>query len=138
MRILICVAIAACPLVAVGQERSGESDPNRMRVLVTGCAKGSTLTESNLAPGASETTARRWRLRGSKQLMKQLKAEGGKEVEIAGTTKDPESGLAMGGKRIGKSNVYIGAGPMSSARDPLPDLPTIDVESFKPTGETCR
>jgi predicted porin len=139
-RLAIAIAIAALPLVAGAQQAPEKSDPERQRVEVSGCVKGSTLTETNLrvSPGVDENPARRWRLRGAKELMNQLKKQSGKELQIIGTTKDPKSGLTTGGKRIGKSNVYVGAGPMSNARDPLPDLPTIDVESFEPTGEQCR
>ena len=141
MRIIAFIAIAALPFVAAAQERGNEPvKEGRIRVAVSGCIKGSTLTETNLRlePGGDGNPARRWRLRGSKELMKKVKAEGNRELEIVGTTKDPDSAMAMGGRRIGKSNIYIGGGPLSSARDPLPELPTIDVESFEPTGETCR
>jgi len=139
-RIATAIAIAALPVLAAAQQGGEKQDPDRSRVEVTGCVKGSTLTETNLriSPGVDENPARRWRLRGAKELMNQLKKQAGQELQIVGTTKEPKSGLATGGKRIGKSNIYVGAGPMSTARDPLPDLPTIDVESFEPTGEQCR
>jgi hypothetical protein len=139
MRIIASIVIAALPLVAVAQERTDEPNKDgRIRVEATGCVKGSTLTQTSLriAPDGDGNPPRRWRLRGAKQLMKRLKAESGKELEIVGTMKDPEA--VMGGTRIGRSNVYIGGSPISGVRDPLPDLPTIDVESFELTGETCR
>jgi hypothetical protein len=139
MRIAAALVALLLPLAGTAQTPE-KQEPGRTRVEVTGCVKGSTLLETNLriSPGADESPARRWRLRGAKDLMKQLKKVSGRELEITGTTKDPDSGLAMGGRRLGKTNIYVGAGPMSSAREPLPDLPTIDVESFEETGEKCR
>lgn len=121
------VALAALPLLAPAQERP-KDDPNRTRVEVTGCVKGSTLTEN---------PARRWRLRGPKPLMRDLKKQAGSRLLVAGTTKNPHSGIMIGSTRVGRTNIYIGNNPGAPARDPLPEQPTIDVESFKPTGEKC-
>jgi hypothetical protein len=138
MRTIPLFLILCLPGLATAQQPTAQDDPSRTRVEITGCVKGSTLTETNLRiPGdKDDPPARKWRLRGPKDLMKQIKDHGGKELEITGTSKEPDSGMT-GGKRIGKSNIYIGATPTAN-RDPLPEQPTLDVESFKPTGESCR
>ena len=142
MRIAAALLAATLPVAAAAQ--SGKPDaPGRERVEVTGCVKGSTLTETNLhMPEPSvpaENPARRWRIRGSKALMRQLKEQSGKELRIVGTTKDPRSGLVLGSKRIGRSNIYIGGNvDRGAGRDPLPEQPTIDVETFEATGAACR
>lgn len=145
MRLAAFFAIIALPLASAAQENKdkdkGTEDPNRTRVELTGCVKGSTLTETNLRMSPAvreEVSTRRWRLRGSKTLMRQLKEHTGKELEVVGTTKNPQSGMVVGSTRIGKTNIYIGGNTDRNARDPLPEIPTIDVESFEPTGETCR
>ena len=139
MRIAISLAIAALPLVATAQQPQPpeKQDPSKARIEVTGCVRGSTLTETNLRVGGAkdENPARRWRLRGPKALMNQIKEQC--EIQIIGTTKSAES-MVTAGRRIGKTNIYVGGDPNRTARDPLPDLPTIDVESFEPTGEQCR
>jgi hypothetical protein len=141
MRIAISCVIAALPLVATAQQPQTpeKRDPSKARVEVTGCVRGSTLTETNLRVGGAndENPSRKWRLRGSKALMNQIKEHAGREIEIVGTTKSAES-MVTAGRRIGKTNIYIGGDPNRTSRDPLPDLPTIDVERFVATGEQCR
>ena len=141
MRIALSLVIAALPLVAAARQTqpAEKHDPSKARVEVTGCVKGSTLTETNLRVGGAndESPARRWRLRGSKGLMNQIKEHAGRELEIVGTTKSAES-MVTAGRRIGKTNIYIGGDANRTGRDPLPDLPTIDVERFQATGEQCR
>jgi hypothetical protein len=141
MRIAAAFLAAALP-VAVMAQADQRDDPSRTRVEVTGCVKGSTLTETSLhaaEPVRDEGPVRRWRVRGPKALMRQMKDYAGKELRIAGTTKDPRAGLVLGAKRIGRSNVYIGGNVDNGAtRDPLPEQPTVDVESFEATGAVCR
>jgi hypothetical protein len=138
MRIVVALALAALPVVATARTPE-QRDPSKARVEVTGCVKGSTLTQTNLRIGGAtdENPSRRWRLRGSKALMNQIKEHAGREIEIVGTTKSAES-MVTAGKRIGKTNIYIGGDPNRTSRDPLPDLPTIDVERVVATGEPCR
>lgn len=141
MRYLALLAAVVLPFTAVAQEKPPKEDPTRLEIEVTGCVKGSTLAETNLRVSTvdrEENPARRWRLRGPKALMKQLKEHAGYELQIVGTTPNPNSGLVIGSKRIGKSNIFIGTNTGKTARDPLPEPPTIDVKSFERTGETCR
>lgn len=137
MRIAILILVAAVPLTAAGEPK--KTDPSKMAVEVTGCVRGSTLSETNLRVGvaADESPARRWRIRGPKALMNKIKEHAGRELQVRGTTKSPES-MVYGGRRIGKTNIYIGGDPNRTSREPLPDLPTIEVESFDPTGARCR
>lgn len=136
MRIFISIAVAALPLVAAAQEPK-KDDPSKLSMEVTGCVRGSMLTETNVrVEGANEPgPARRWRLRGAKALMRQIKEHEGKELEITGTTKSRDA--VTPGKRIGRTNIFIGGDSSRTARDPLPEQPTIDVESFEPTGAAC-
>jgi hypothetical protein len=134
------LVLAVVPALMMVQGPPAKDNSGSMQMQVTGCVKGSTLTETNLrVSGAQEENpTRRWRLRGPKALMNQIKEHAGKELEIVGKTKTPDSGMVMGGKRIGKTNIYIGGNVSKTARDPVPEQPTLDVESFEPTGETCR
>ena len=120
--------LLAFPFAASAQDPS-KGDPTRLRVEVIGCVKGSTLTEN---------PASRWRLRGAKALMRDLKKQTGKQLLVIGTAKSQRSGIMIGSTRVGRTDIYIGNSPGGAAREPLPEQPTIDVESFKPTGETCR
>jgi hypothetical protein len=140
MRYLIAVLLAGLPGAIVAQEKP-PAENGKPRVEVTGCVKGSTLTETNLHMSPEprgENPARRWRLRGPKALMKQLKEASGKELTIIGTTNEVKSGLVIGQTKIGDARIYIGSNVDKTTREPLPDLPTIDIESFEPTGERCR
>lgn len=128
MRILAAFALGVALMPALSAQEAKKTDASRTQMEVIGCVKGSTLTEN---------PSRRWRLRGPKPLMNQIKEQGQREMKIVGTTKNPQSGMAIGGTKVGKANIYIGGNTSKTARDPLPDLPTIDVESFELTGETC-
>ena len=128
MRILAAFALGVALMPALSAQEAKKTDASRTLMEVIGCVKGSTLTEN---------PSRRWRLRGPKPLMNQIKEQGQREMKIVGTTKNPQSGMAIGGTKVGKANIYIGGNTSKTARDPLPDLPTIDVESFELTGETC-
>lgn len=130
MRTAAVLVIAMLPAVAAAQDTSEKKDPSRARVEATGCVKGSILTQTD--------SALRWRIRGPKALMKQIKEHSGRELAIVGSTKNAQTGMVIGNTRIGKTNIYIGNSSGSMGRDPLPEPPTIDVESFKATGESCR
>jgi hypothetical protein len=140
MRTALVLAALACPLAAwsapQGEEKQDQAKPS---IEITGCVRGSTLTETpSRLEGAEPGPTRRWRLRGDKALMKRIKEQEGRELEIRGSIRDDSA--ASAGRRIGKTNIYIGGDPNSTARarDPLPDLPTIDVRAVEPTGDSCR
>ena len=140
MQFALVLAIAPLLLGHAAQASQDRPKSDDTRVEVAGCVKGSTLTETNLrVAGTKEESspARRWRLRGSKALMKHIKEHAGKELEITGTSKNPQSGLVISDRRVGNTRIMIGTTPGGSRPDPLPELPTIDVEAFKPTGEMC-
>jgi hypothetical protein len=128
MRIVAAFALGVVLMPGMSAQEAKKTDSSRTQMEVIGCVKGSTLTEN---------PSRRWRLRGPKTLMNQIKEQGQREMKIVGTTKNPHSGMAIGSTRVGKANIYIGGNTSKTARDPLPDLPTIDVESFALTGESC-
>jgi hypothetical protein len=126
MRTAAAFLIAALPALVIAQDKKPDT-PSALEMEVTGCVKGSVLTD---------ISTRRWRLRGPKPVMKELKKQDRKQVRIVGTSKDPMSGYSR--MRVGKSNIYIGGTTNTTQHEPLPELPTIDVESFEPTGDTCR
>lgn len=140
MRIAAAIAVAALPILVAAADDPKKDAPGKTRVEVTGCVKRSTLTETGLRVSGvrDENRARRWRLRGPKALMNQIKKHAGKELEITGTTTHLQSGRMIGSTRIGRTNIYIGGQGGNAGRDPLPEQPTIDVEAFDPTGEACR
>ena len=140
MRYLVALLLAGLPASIVAQEKPSADDP-KPRVEVTGCVKNSMLIETGLrgsGGGTNESSTRRWRLRGPKALMKQLKAARDQELTIVGTSNEPKSGLLIGQTKIGDARIYIGTNPSKTYSEPVPDLPTIDIESFKSTGDRCR
>jgi len=126
MRTAAAFLIAALPVIGLAQERKAEG-PSTATTEITGCVRGSVLTDIG---------TRRWRLRGPRAVMNELKKHDRKQVRIVGTSKEAASGY--GGRRVGKTNIYIGGSTNTTGRDPLPEQPTIDVQSFELTGETCR
>ena len=139
VRIAASIAMATLPLALAAQDTPKKEDPSKLQVEVTGCVRGSTLVETSLAAASvpDEQPSRRWRLRGPKAVMRQLKEHEGKVLKIVGTMKNPEL-MATAGRRVGKTNIFIGGDASKTQRDPLPELPTVDVEAFDPTGEKCR
>lgn len=139
MRLAVLAAAAVLPLLAAPPVGARQPETTRSRVEVTGCVKGSTLVERSVRIAGDDEVvrARRWRLRGAKAVMNRLKEHAGYEVQIVGETRKPNAGTA-GRRRIGGVDVVIGGAPARNTRDPLPELPTIDVQSFERTGESCR
>jgi hypothetical protein len=110
-------------------------------ISVKGCVRGSELkvTYSNSAdftPDAAAPTL--FRLRGPKQLMKQLREHEGHYDEVSGIMKDSEGKMgALKEKQVGK-RTRITAG-VREERDTgtQPANPVLDVRSFSHVRSTC-
>lgn len=128
---MVHVALLAVILLA-----AGPGDKPRI-ITVSGCLVGSSLkvTDTN----TSGTYIERFRLRGSKELLKALtKDHKGHEVEVTGALMDPK-GVTGQGKTVQvgkKTTIYTNArdrGETTPATDP-----SIEVQSFRDVRPTCR
>lgn len=138
MRIIASLAFVVLASPVAGQDRAPKDDPSKVRVEITGCLRGSTFTETQRRIGGQDgLPERKWRVRGPKPLMKQMKDQSDRELQVTGTTRSAASS-PTGGRRIGRTSIYIGGDVNRTGRDPLPDVPTIDAESFTTTGEVCE
>ena len=110
-------------------------------IAVKGCVRGSELkvaysNSSDFTPDAAAPTV--FRLRGPKQLMKQLREHEGHYDEVSGILKDSEGKIgALKEKQVGK-RTRITAG-VREERDTgaEPANPVLDVRSFTHVRSTC-
>jgi hypothetical protein len=134
------VAAASCVVgAAIAQERPVPKDS--ARISIAGCATGTRFivrraaahepVRADIAPG------RRFRLNGPKQVIADIRKVEGTMIEVTGLVRQadlaPPPGVSVGGARISP-----GPQPGSSARGNTATLdPVLDVESFRPLGESC-
>ena len=105
-------------------------------IVAIGCVHGSTLmlrkVDSSTMEAEDAKTA--YRLRGSKDVMKTLRAHNGHEEEVTGILKGTNK-TALGTKEIGKrGRVYMREEREFSANEQLPE---IEVTSLKHVSGAC-
>src|SRR5947208_3616988 len=126
--LVAAVVLASASVLAVSQEPK-KSDNDNKTITVTGCLEGSYLSvhESDRVGSFVE----RYRLRGSKQLMKEMISQHDKHMlEVSGRVTDV-SGTEHAGHttNIGaKTKVYVGAKEVPVV--PTAETPTLDVTSY--------
>lgn len=110
---------------------------------ISGCAHGRVFTvrrdpEHPEELGTHLQEGRHLRLEGNKQALKDIKAHEGSMVEVTGLIKrvdvEPE-GISIGGGRVRIAPAMPAAG--SAPRDPGPQQPVIDVESWRLLNAAC-
>lgn len=134
------MALAASLSFPSAQEKPVPKDS--MRLSISGCARGRVFTvdrnpEHELGSTVIEYGTRA-RLEGPKQLLEEIKARQRSMIEITGLiklseTKQPGIGLAGGRVRIAPATP-LGRGV---PRDPGPQPPVIDVESWRLINASC-
>jgi len=106
-------------------------------VRTRGCLQGSTLllTED---PGF-EVPNRKIALRGSRQIMKSLKALDGHHVVVVAALKSRRNGVAYKEKRGETTRVYVGASDNVSSRhdDVATAAPVLDVKTVTDIDSQC-
>ena len=142
--------IALLFIVLIGIMTSAQEEKpvpkDSVRVSIPGCSKGSAfvVTES---PERERTSievkaGRRFRLTGKKDVLNEIKAREGYIIEVTGIIRRNDlqgpGGIALGGNRvrIGGGPPVAGAG-QDANRAPQSANAIIDVEGFRPLGETC-
>jgi len=126
--------------LAAQQEKPVPKDS--VRVFINGCANGQIFTAGPLRedqPGRSDVKpGMKFRLQGPKNVLNEIKAHKGTEIEITGLIRKGQSepgGIAVGGHaRVG------GASPMD--RDPVKsanvEQVVLDVEGWRQLGGQCK
>src|SRR5687768_6168782 len=140
----VTIALAASLSWPSAQERPVPKDS--MRLSISGCARGRVFTvdrnpEHEVASPTIEYGSK-VRLEGPKKLLEEIKPRERSMIEITGLMKlsdttQPGVGLAGGRIRIAPA-MPMGRGPGGSAgRDPGPQPPVMDVESYRLLNASC-
>jgi hypothetical protein len=130
----VSLTVAAGP---TGQGQKEKKTSDKPVITVTGCVDGSWLHVRAADPGGSYTE--RYRLRGSKQLLKEIAAQyNGHLLEVTGAVTDTANTTHRGKTvQVGKkTKIYTGAKEIPDK--PSGDDPTLDVASFVELKESCR
>ena len=145
-QLLPVLALVASGALLAAQEREVPKDS--ARITVPGCAKNRTFivaareghdpTSGELAPG------RRFRLSGSKDLLKDIEKREGMMVQITGLVRKAElagpGGITTGGGRIriggGAPQAQVGGGPSRTPTGVATDA-VLDVEAWEGLAESC-
>jgi len=131
------VVFASVSVLAASQEPK-KSDKDDKTITVTGCVDGSILrvTEHDSVGTYND----RFRLAGSKQLMKEIsKEQQGHKVEVTGHVIDaPGTEHAGQTTKVGKkTTVYVGAS--EAPNHPTGDTTsTLQVQSYREIAESCK
>jgi len=131
----ILVVSLSAAVAAQGPKKTGNE---KATITVTGCVEGGWLRVREVDPSGSYTE--RYRLHGSKQLLKEMASKHNNHVlEVTGTVTDV-GGNTHAGKTVQvgkKTRVYVGA------KD-VPDVPSgqedaiLDVLSYVEQDHTCK
>jgi len=140
----VAVLVLAAGALAAAQDRPVPSDS--ARIAVPGCAKGRSFivasspehepAQGDVAPG------RRFRLNGSKDVLKDIKKHEGRMIEVTGLIRKAAL-TGPGGIPVAGGRVRIGAGvPQSPTGDPTRtltgyDQAVLDVEGWRLLSENC-
>lgn len=128
----VSLTVAAAP-PSQGQKKTSDKPV----ITVSGCVDGSWLHVRSVDPGGSYTE--RYRLRGSKQLLKEIAAKYDRHfLEVTGAVTDSASTTHRGKTvQVGKkTKIYTGAKEIPDK--PSGDDPTLDVASYVELKESCR
>jgi hypothetical protein len=122
----------------VHQEKKQESD--KPVITVTGCVDGSWLKVRSVGSAGTGNYVERYRLIGSKQLLKEMSAQlKGHEIEVTGPVTDTGSTTHLGQTiQVGKkTRITTGAKEIPSIPTGHDD-PTLGVNSYRDLKNTCK
>jgi hypothetical protein len=144
MRYAIPLLLVALGISTAAQERPVPKDS--VRVSIPGCSKGSAFvvmeSPEEERTSIEITTGRRFRLTGKKDLLDEIKKREGNMIEVTGIIRRNDL-QGPGGISLGGGRVRIGGGPpvagagTDATRAPQSMNAILDVEGFRPLGETC-
>lgn len=138
---VLCLSIGLS--LAAQEEKPVPKDS--VRVSIPGCSKGSAFVVTESPEGERTsieiTAGRRFRLTGKKPVLDEIKAREGYIIEVTGIIRKNDL-QGPGGISLGGGRVRIGGGPPvsnggSPTQAPQSGNPILDVEGFRPLGESC-
>jgi hypothetical protein len=136
---LTCAMVLAAALAAhAAQPTKAKQTDDKATIVVTGCIDGSWLRVSHV--DGTNIQATRYKLRGSKQLVKELeKKYSGHEVEVTGIVTDNGSTTHRGKTiEVGKkTRIYTGAKEAPEHPTGAGD-PTLEIASFRDLMNRCK
>ena len=133
--LLICAALLASAADSRAHQEKKKSD--KPVITVTGCVDGSWLQVRSADPVGSYSE--RYRLIGSKQLLKEIAAQyKGHVIEVTGPVTDTASTTHLGKTiQVGKkTRITTGAKEVPSM--PTGNDPTLGVESYRDLKDSCK
>lgn len=137
MRVVPFVAVAVVASVSLTAQDQRKKDADKPLITVTGCIDRSYLDVR--AVDAVGSYAERYRLRGPKDLLKEISSKHNHHlVEITGAVTDTADTTHMGTTiQVGrKTRITTGAKDIS--QQPSADSPTLEVASYQELKERCR
>ena len=141
MRITLSASVAllavAATVISAQEEKKKKPDDNRT-IVVTGCVDKGYLHVK--AVDAVGSYAERYKLRGSKQLLKEIAAKFDKHLlEVTGVVADVTGNTEHRGKtvQVGKKTT-IHTGAKDVPQIPTGSDATLEVASYRELKDTCR
>lgn len=142
IKLALACLLAAAPLVLQQEERP-KVPKDSLLVTVTGCLKGRVLRASDVRQ--EDTTSgpvvrnHAFRIAGKKDVMKIVKEDDGRRVEITGLIR--KSALMEPGVKFKGGRVVVGGGTMASGSSSLPgpaeNVLVLDAWSVQALGGSC-
>ena len=138
---VLCLSIG----ISLGAQEEKPVPKDSVRVSIPGCSKGSAFVVTGSPEGERTsieiTAGRRFRLTGKKPVLDEIKAREGYIIEVTGIIRKNDL-QGPGGISLGGGRVRIGGGPPvsnggSPTQAPQSGNPILDVEGFRPLGESC-
>jgi hypothetical protein len=135
--LFICAAVLAAAAGLHASQDQKKSDADKPVITVTGCVDGSWLQVRKTDRVGTYTE--RYRLRGSKQVLKELAAQYKWHlIEVTGAVTDTVNTTHRGKTvQVGKkTRIYTGAKDVPQV--PSGNDPTLEVASYRDLKESCR
>src|SRR5262245_54682196 len=129
--------VAAAATVHAGQEEKKQKPPDDRTITVTGCVDKGYLHVK--AVDSVGSYVERYRLRGSKQLLKEIAAKFDKHLlEVTGVVDDIDGNAVHRGKtvQVGKKT-RITTGAKDVPQQPTGSDATLEVQSYRELKDVC-
>ena len=141
MKLVACASLLAATAVLAGAQEPKKKTDDNLPITVTGCVDKSYLHVKAVdrAGGGTASYAERYKLRGSKQLIKEIASKYDRHlVEVTGFVEDLSAGTAHRGKtiQVGKKT-RITTGAKDVPQTPEGSDATLEVQSFRDLKDKC-
>ncbi|HEX5475358.1 MAG TPA: hypothetical protein VFX12_11905 [Vicinamibacterales bacterium] len=140
----VMALVLAGPPAQQPQEARPKVPKDSVQLVIAGCLKGRVLSASSVRKtdvmSGPEVSVHTFRLAGKKDVMKTVKANDGRLVEVTGLVRKADV-TAPPGMRIGNTKIVVGGGYGSAdpnrRPDPAEGVVVMDVDAVTATGGSC-